>query len=392
MGTAEHAAEKVSSSTPACVPRVASSQIKFRIKSLRGASLLSLCVALSTPNIKRGRIRSNQCSLLPISHSPPNRIESNPRDQALSGGSEEPMEAEACEITRLPEELLSAALSRTSPRDACRAATVSPAFRDAADSDAVWACFLPRDLPPLADGELPPAPPPPCKKNLFLRLSDSGSPLLLPDKLVSMWLDRDTGAKCYMLSARELSIVWGDTPQYWSWIPLADSRFSEGAQLLHVCWFDISGKIPCKMLSQDTIYAAYIVFKVNEHFLGLDYPVQEASVSVGETNLTRKVCLQSNDEDENEAGAVPRHYWPVRSYPPQRTRRRNRRVVPPHGENVGLPLKRADGWMELELGEFFNAGDGEDGEVSFSLMETKGGNWKSGLIVQGIEIRRKKSG
>ncbi|XP_047078376.1 putative F-box protein PP2-B12 [Lolium rigidum] len=272
------------------------------------------------------------------------------------------MEAEACEIARLPEELLSAALSRTSTRDACRAAAVSPAFRDAADSDAVWACFLPRDLPPLADGEVlhPAAPQPPSKKDLFLRLS--GSPLLLPDKLVSMWLDRETGAKCYMLSARDLSIIWGDTPQYWSWIPLPDSRFSECAQLLHVCWFDISGKIPCKMLTRDTVYAAYIVFKVNENSLGLDYPVQEASVSVGATNLTRKVCLEHNDEAE------------VR-----------------HGENVGRPQKRADGWMELELGEFFNEG-GEDGEVSFSLMETKGGNWKSGLIVQGIEIRRKKSG
>jgi hypothetical protein len=41
-----------------------------------------------------------------------------------------------------------------------------------------------------------------------------------------MWLDRETGAKCYMLSARNLTIVWGDTPQYWTWIPLTDSRFA----------------------------------------------------------------------------------------------------------------------------------------------------------------------
>uniref|UniRef100_A0ACD5ZAB8 Uncharacterized protein n=1 Tax=Avena sativa TaxID=4498 RepID=A0ACD5ZAB8_AVESA len=292
------------------------------------------------------------------------------------------MEAEACEIGRLPEELLSASLSRTSPRDACRAAAVSPAFRAAADSDSVWACFLPRALPPLADGELPAAPP--RKKDLFLRLSDS--PVLLSDKLVSMWLDRETGAKCYMLSARDLSIVWGDTPQYWTWIPLTDSRFSECAQLMNVCWFEIRGKIHSKMLSEDTVYATYMVFKLNEHFHGLDYPVQEASVSVGETNLTRKVCFQ----DYDAVGAVPENYRPMRLIVPQRISRRNRRAVP-HGENVGLPQKRADGWMELELGEFFNE-VGDDGEVSFSLMETKGGNWKSGLIVQGIEIRRKKSG
>ena len=88
----------------------------------------------------------------------------------------------ACEIARLPEELLSAALARTTPRDACRAAAVSPAFRAAAGSDAVWAAFLPPGgLPPLADGE-PPAPSPPSsKKELFLRLS--AGPVLLTGAL-----------------------------------------------------------------------------------------------------------------------------------------------------------------------------------------------------------------
>jgi hypothetical protein len=148
-----------------------------------------------------------------------------------------------CLIASLPEELLSAAISRTAPGDACRAAAVSTAFRAAADSDAVWSCFVPSNLPPLAEGELHPAPP--SKKDLFMRLSDG--PALLADGLVvrgsasaasryessdrgcclcmqTMWLDRESGAKCYMLSARALCVVWGDTPQYWRWIPLADSR------------------------------------------------------------------------------------------------------------------------------------------------------------------------
>ncbi|XP_048536825.1 F-box protein PP2-B10-like [Triticum urartu] len=295
---------------------------------------------------------------------------------------------EACEIARLPEELVSAALARTSPRDACRAAAVSPAFRDAADSDAVWARFLPPGgLPPLADGELAGPAPPSSKKELFLRLS--AGPALLQDRLVSMWLDRETSAKCYMLSARNLFIVWGDTPQYWTWIPLDDSRFSEGAQLMHVCWFEIRGKIHSKMLSQDTTYAAYMVFRTTDNFYGLDFPVQEASISAGATNTTRKVCLQGNDDDDGKGG-VPENYRPMVPFPRLRLRRRNRRVVS-HEENVTLPQQRADGWMELELGEFLNEG-ADDGEVSISLMETKGGNWKSGLIVQGIEIRRKKSG
>ncbi|KAI5022123.1 hypothetical protein ZWY2020_058853 [Hordeum vulgare] len=78
----------------------------------------------------------------------------------------------AGEIARLPEDLVSAALARTSPRDACRAAAVSPAFRVGADSDDVWPGFLPLDdLPPLAVGEPPGLAPPSSKKELFLRLS-----------------------------------------------------------------------------------------------------------------------------------------------------------------------------------------------------------------------------
>ncbi|XP_044955817.1 F-box protein PP2-B10-like [Hordeum vulgare subsp. vulgare] len=285
---------------------------------------------------------------------------------------------EACEIARLPEELVSAALARTSPRDACRAAAVSQAFRAAADSDDVWAGFLPPGgLPPLADGEPPGPAPPSSKKELFLRLS--AGPALLQDRLVSVWLDRETGAKCYMLSARNLFIVWGDTPEYWSWIPLEDSRFSEGAELLDVCWLEIHGKIHSKMLSQDTTYAAYLVFKMADNFYGLNFPVQEASVSSGATNLTRKVCIQAGHRDNNNYDSDDDDDDDDDEYDVYLK------------ENVTFPQKRVDGWLELELGEFLSEG-GDDGEVSISLTETKGGMWKSGLIVQGIEIRRKKSG
>jgi hypothetical protein len=72
----------------------------------------------------------------------------------------------------------------------------------------------------------------------------------------------------------------------------------------------------------------------------------------------------------------------------RRFRRRTRRVPPPDA-HVQLLQKRADGLMELEMGELFNEGV-DDGEVSVSLTETVGGFWKKGLIVHGIEIRVKK--
>lgn len=155
---------------------------------------------------------------------------------------------------------------------------------------------------------------------------------------------------------------------------------------------EIRGKIHCNMLSQNTTYAAYMVFKMSDESYGLHYPFQEAQVSVGATKSTRQVYLGYDNEGEGEGEdgeEVPQNY---RSFRPlglfrPRIGRRNRRVPP--GVHVQHPQTRADGWMEMEMGEFENE-EGEDGEVSISLMETRGGNWKKGLIVQGIEIRVKK--
>lgn len=244
------------------------------------------------------------------------------------------------------------------PRDACIVATVSPAFRAAADSDTVWSRFLPADFAPLVY----PAPPPRSKKELFLRLS--GNHALLEDGLTSAWLDRETGAKCYMVAARAMRIIWVDTPDYWRWIPREDSRFPTCAELLAVCWLDISGTITCRMLSGDTRYAAYLVFKMTDDCYGLDSPLQQASVSVGEGTSTHSVCLQGyvgdEENDISEEGLPPR-----------------------------LPHERPDGWMEVELGDWYNHG-GDDIEVRASVKETRfGGNWKKGLIVQGLEFRPK---
>ena len=85
----------------------------------------------------------------------------------------------ACEIARLPVDLISALIARTGPRDACRAAVVSPTFHTAADSDIVWNSFLPSNLPLSALGELSPLSP--SKKALFMQLFDG--PVLLADGL-----------------------------------------------------------------------------------------------------------------------------------------------------------------------------------------------------------------
>ncbi|KAF7091969.1 hypothetical protein CFC21_094503 [Triticum aestivum] len=113
------------------------------------------------------------------------------------------METASSEIGRLPEKLLVRVISLTSPVAASHAASVSRAFRAAADSDTVWSCFVPRELPRFAKKQISPSTA--SKKALFRRLSCL--PAFIPRKLMHMRLDKATGAKCFMLSAEILQIT-----------------------------------------------------------------------------------------------------------------------------------------------------------------------------------------
>ena len=42
--------------------------------------------------------------------------------------------------------------------------------------------------------------------------------------------------------------------------------------------------------------------------------------------------------------------------------------------------------MEIEMGEFFNA-EGEEGDVEMIFKQITDLGWKSGLIIEGLEIR-----
>ena len=112
-----------------------------------------------------------------------------------------------------------------------------------------------------------------------------------------------------MLAARDLTIVWGDTPRYWTWTSLPDSRsvafyllylfqislnillqltakkritnrFSEVAELVEVCWLEIRGKISTRILSPNTTYAAFLVFKSTAGTHGFEYLPAEVAMGI----------------------------------------------------------------------------------------------------------------
>lgn len=139
------------------------------------------------------------------------------------------------------------------------------------------------------------------------------------------------------------------------------------------------------MLSKNSTYSVYLVFKVAREAYGLEHPEQNTSVLLGGIKSARRVCLDGYDSDGEDRASEFYHSLPSGSL--LRPKRRNRLEIP---QNVLLPKERADGWKELELGMFHND-EGEDGEVCISLAETSS-TLKIGLIVQGVEIRPKKQG
>ncbi|XP_019054123.1 PREDICTED: putative F-box protein PP2-B12 [Nelumbo nucifera] len=297
----------------------------------------------------------------------------------------------------LPLECISKIISFTSPLEACRSSAVSLIFRSAADSDSVWEKFLPSDYKNILSRSVSSVDFS-SKKELYFRLCDD--PILIDDGYMSFALDKLSGRKCYTLGARRLSIAWGGSTSNWTWPSVPESRFGEVAHLEEVCWLQIDGKVDTRMLSPETTYIAKFIFKFAEGSMGFDYqPVDVVVKFVGGGRSgvgTGKVQTAYLDPDSRKNAQFGR----LRNTGLfQRTLRLSTSIRPPIPIRLPqqmldlegqFPEERGDGWLEVQMGEFY-IGKGEDGEVQMSLLEVKGGHWKSGLNVQGIELRPKET-
>jgi hypothetical protein len=151
-------------------------------------------------------------------------------------------------------------------------------------------------------------------------------------------------------------------------------RFPEVANLRLVWWLEIRGMINNLALSPNTQYAAYLVYKLIDGY-GFDNLPVDLSVSVeGGHSSTKIVCLDLNAElwQNIRPYGYPRFHF--------------------HARVRGLPLPsvRSDGWLEIEMGEFFNSGL-ENEEVQMSVIEIKADetNGKGNFFLEGIEVRPK---
>lgn len=175
---------------------------------------------------------------------------------------------------------------------------------------------------------------------------------------------KDTGSGSLFLMPGLHAVLRTECPLFWivsflkkfiKRLLVFTNRFKEVAALKMVWWLDITGKININLLSDDTLYAAYLVFKWNLDPYGFRQPVEASLVLAGTEHddvQPSMVSLMQNPGSEQ-------------------------------GQHAEL---RSDDWYEVELGQFFKR-RGDMGEIEMSLKETKRPFEKKGLIVHGIEIR-----
>ncbi|TXG62526.1 hypothetical protein EZV62_009520 [Acer yangbiense] len=240
----------------------------------------------------------------------------------------------------LSEGCIAAVISFTTPCDACRLACVSTTFRSAADSDVVWDCSLPPEYSSCSSSSSSTTWSALSKKELYFRICHN----LIHKGKMSFWFDLLSGKKCYMISPRELNIVDGDDIYEWGWYSIPDDvgiswwdqfnipnncRFPEVVKRVNMIQFEIGGKIATSLLSPMTTYIPYLVFAENAICWVYDDP---AEVSIG---------LAGSDNGQNRTVYIHREQQ--------------------DGDDDGFyPKMRADGWLETELGEFFNGDDEEE--------------------------------
>ncbi|KAI3756186.1 hypothetical protein L1987_56002 [Smallanthus sonchifolius] len=180
------------------------------------------------------------------------------------------------------------------------------------------------------------------------------------------YLGKD-GKKCLILPARGAL-----EEDKWKWKPEPKSRFKEVAD----CIFDTFGifcKFHSKMLSPQTTYAAYLAYELPDDYKSIDQP---PPVQVVDKDLYW-------DSDSKVYDIFLRSpQTPVISWNEKEAKTFNPSSRP---KIKGLPKKRSDGWMEVQVHEFQTRDTIK--MVSTRLKFSSYDMSLKGITVQGLEFR-----
>lgn len=125
------------------------------------------------------------------------------------------------------------------------------------------------------------------------------------------------------------------------------------------------------------MYGAYLIIKISDRAYGLDSEAAEISIEIGGRRASKGKAYLGSKQKSNSSVLENGMEMMVTS-----------KLIDKGGENEQIPREKEDGWVEIELGKFFN-GVCDDDEVKMSLKEVKGYQLKGGIIVEGMEVRPK---
>ncbi|GKD81486.1 kinase-like domain, phloem protein 2-like protein, partial [Tanacetum coccineum] len=149
------------------------------------------------------------------------------------------------------------------------------------------------------------------------------------------WLGEVNGKKLLMVSAMAALYKFSNVNLFTS-TPSAQSRFQEVIELLPQRVFHINCTIKSQMLSPDTEYVCYLLFKLSANCQGMHCPVKG-----------RDVLHQENNEAEFFYFSTPS---PVNIH-----------------DITRVPKQREDGWMEIQVWKFNSACEFKDDTLSMNM-------------------------
>ncbi|XP_035838394.1 uncharacterized protein LOC110898700 isoform X2 [Helianthus annuus] len=177
-----------------------------------------------------------------------------------------------------------------------------------------------------------------------------------------IWFSLDkNGKKCHTISSRKAGI-WRSHQDIMSF---PESRFGE-AVLLDSDYIRIKTEVKSQLVSSETIYACYLVYKLPEDQSGFEAPlvVEDNQCDSGDKIWYIYLTSPQTPVIRPKAGQNthnPLNWWKIK----------------------GLPQQRNDGWIEVQIWELRAAAT-----INMDLKLRSSG-WKkfSGLVIEGIEFR-----
>ncbi|GKB26365.1 F-box protein-like protein, partial [Tanacetum coccineum] len=177
--------------------------------------------------------------------------------------------------------------------------------------------------------------------------------ILIDDDEKLFSVSKGNGKKCHMLPAKA-ALYDSSNVKLFALRDSVHSRFHKEVELLSPPQFRIQCKIESRLLSSDTKYKCYLVFKISEKCRGLHYPVRVRDQRHRKNKVVGILYLRSPSQYNLH-------------------------------DTFRVPEQREDGWMEVNVWEFNT--DSELKDVPMDLKILSYGGTMRGLILYGIEFR-----